>query len=261
VDGVKQTQSSHTGQTADTMLAWCLGTDGAAGPAYTANFDDVIYGTWTTASTDFITNAQVIGYAPGSDGTHNTAGGNTFIDGDTATTPNFTNSTTDAWTRVDDLPWSTTRRTTGNISAETHVAGDYMEFKPVPALDNLQKAYIVVAELAYSSVTALANLAATAVRNSAGTQVDIFGTINGTGADYSETTNFFKGVVVTEPAAGWTKSEIDAIRWRIGLPSGAGDVSPRPTWQGLLIQVAYPVGGPPRYDAPMIRPFQEMLRR
>lgn len=238
VNGVKQSQVS-VAQTGTTFT----GTPFTLGNSLTTqtmaySWDDFVV---SETSGDYpLGECVVLPILPGADGVHN-AGSGVFIDSDAATSPNFDNTTTNAWTFVDDaLPWTTTRSTTDCISAETHTAGAYMEIAPATAPQGMGKAMGVRALLAYSSSATQANLAATQAKNSAGTVVDIYGTINGTGADYSETSNFFKGAIVTPPAIGWNKDEIEAIRWRCGLPSGAGDVSPRPTWQMLMLEVAYP---------------------
>jgi hypothetical protein len=212
------------------------------GTARDFNWDDWIVGTASSISDKFGKGKGIM-INPGSDGTHNTAGGATFIDGDTATTPNFTNSTTTAYTFVDDATFSTTRSTTDNISAETHVAGDYMEIKPRTdqALAG-ETAQAVTALLSYSSVTATANAgSATVIRTDGATETEIFGNFT-TGVDMSEITNFFKGAIVTvDGGQTWTETEIEALRWRIGRASNSSDVSPRPTWQTLMLELDYPI--------------------
>ena len=208
---------------------------------------DYFYDDWLCASgsaADFpLGNGKGVWIVAGSDGTHNTPGGATFINGDATTTPNFTNSTTTAWTFLDDSTWSTTRSTTDNVSAETHVAGDYLEIAPA-ATPETGNANCVRALLMYSSVTGTANGgSATVIRNGSGTQTEIFGNFT-TGQDYSETTNFFKAAYATNPGT-WTPTNVNACRWRIGRASNSSDVSPRPTWQGLALEVDYPVAAPP----------------
>jgi hypothetical protein len=239
VDGVAQTQATEGSHSADTASSWAIGTNDANGPGYTIDVDDVLIATWATAGTDYITNIEVLGYSVGSDGTHN-AGTTVFINGDSATSPNFTNSTTDAYTYLDDIPFTTIRSTTDNVSAETHSAGAYMELVVAATASGKPDALAVVALLAYSSPSSSANNGnATVVRTSAGSDNEIFGNFT-TGADYSETSNFFKGILVPDPG-GWDKTELDQIKFRIGRASNSSDVSPRPTWQNLMIQVAYEI--------------------
>lgn len=197
-------------------------------------FDDVLCATgvdWPLGD------GKVIGILPGSDGAHN-AGTTIFIGSDTATTPNFTNSTTTAWQLVDDTPpWTTTRSTTDNVSQEVTGTANYLEIAPAPTPET-GTANAVRALLAYSSSTTTANQGKAEVRNGAGVASELWGIFPATVRDYSETSNFFKRAIVTEPAGGWIPSAVDAVRWRIG---GSGDISPRPTWQALLLEVDYPV--------------------
>lgn len=240
VDNVKQTQATRA-VAADTVTNCVVGAATAPTETVIVRYDDWIFGTWTSAA-DRYTDVKVVRLSPGSDGTHNTAGGATFIGGDTATTPNFTNSTTTVWQLLDDFPLALARSTTDNVSAETHVAGDYLEVKNTAASSGEPTALAVTAWMQYSSPATTANGGSAAVvRTSAGTDNEITGAGNfTTGADYSETSNFLKSVLVPNPSS-WTKTELDAIRFRIGRASNSSDVSPRPTWQALLTQVAYPI--------------------
>ena len=242
VNGTQQTQLTGQSTTSSSLTIRC-GRNAASGPAFTFLYDDWMIFTWS-ALADRPGDIEILGIDPGADGTHN-AGTTVFITGDTATTPNYTNSTTTAHQQVTkSKPWTTARSTTANVSAEVHVAGAYLEIAPNTAqVPSGRTALGVRALLSYSAPGTQANLGAAEVRNSAGATSTLWGVINGTGADYSESSNFFKGAMVTKPAAGWTESEIEAIRWRIGLPSGAGDVSPRPTWQALMLEAAFTVAG------------------
>ena len=237
--------TNATGWTANN--GWvAIGNDSAQAGAVEAYFDDIIICSGTTEYP--LGPHEVLGLLPGADGTHNVAG-TEYIDGDTATTPNFTNSTTDAYTRLDDaFPWTNTRKTTGNISCEVHSAGTYLEIAPATAASGKSDAVAVRAILGYSSVTSTANNgSATVVRNSDGTENTIRGNFT-TGADYSETSNFYNYAMVTAPAAGWTKTEIEAIRWRIGRASNSSDISPRPTWQQLMLEIAYEIAAGNTYE-------------
>jgi hypothetical protein len=252
VDGVTATDATLTGGGVAAITNTIFGVSNAKTLADTRNtyFDDCIVGS-ASGITDFWGDGKGIIVHPGADGSHSvlTAG---FIDGDTKTTPNFTNSTTTAWTFLDKFPWVTARSTTNNVSCQTHANGAFLEIAPdtaqVPSGE--QNANAVRALLSYSSVTATANGgSATVVRNSAGAQTDIFGNFT-TGVDMSETTNFFKGAMVTKPAGEWTETEIQAVRWRIGRASNSTDVSPRPTWQALALEIDYPVSTAPPEPPP-----------
>jgi hypothetical protein len=236
VDGTQQTQAATAGHAADTCAGWGLGI--TASGTVTYEFDDVIYGNWVTAGTDFITNAEVLGYVPGSDGTHNVAA-NQFFPGDTGGAA-YTNGTTTAYQMVDELPFTTVRSTTDCNGMRVLGAANYIEHKIAATASGKPDALCVVMQLAYSSSATTANKAACEGRNGDGVAADIWGLINGVGQDYSETTNFFKSVVLPAPGAGWTKTELDKIVWRFGGCT-SGDISPVPTVQQLLAQVAYPI--------------------
>ena len=228
-----------TGWTANN--GWvAIGNDSAQTNAFDAYYDDVIVCTGTAEYP--LAPHEVLGLQPGADGSHNVAGTEYAI-GDTGTT-NYTNASTDANTQlIKSLPWTTTRSTTANISCEVHSAGTYLEIAPATAASGKPNATAVRAILAYSSVTGTANNgSATVVRNSGGSETTIRGNFT-TGADYSETSNFYNGAMVTSPGGGWTKTEIEAIRWRIGRASNSSDISPRPTWQGLFLEIAYEIPG------------------
>jgi hypothetical protein len=149
---------------------------------------------------------------------------------------------------VDDaVPWTTTRSTTDNITQRVIRSTGYVEIKPATTALSGETANDVRALAAYSSTASTANLAGMNIRNSLPTQDDIWGIIGGTLQDHSETTNFFKAKIATKPAGLWTKTEIEALRWRVG---GASDITPVPTWQFLMLEVDYPVAGgsPPAED-------------
>lgn len=238
VDGVKQTQATRA-VAADTVTNVILGAASTPTESYAVRYDDWVYGTWTSSS-DTIGDVKVLAISPGSDGTHNT-GGTVFVPSDTANIPLFTNASTDAWTFVDDWPLTLTRSTSDLIACKAHVAGEYLEIANVAADSSEPDAIGVSAWMVYSSQSTNANSGATTVvRTSAGTDIVLFGDPAGVGADFSETTNWLKSVMVDKPAGGWTNTELDAIRYRMGRGSGS-DFAPRPTWQGFVTQVAYPI--------------------
>lgn len=240
VDGVTQTGTTGTSTTTAPSLM-TLGSTVTTGPAATIQYDDVITGL-TTSSADWYGDGEILALAPGSDGTHSMTA-NDFTVGDAGA--NITNATTTAWQSLDDLPWSATRSTTVAIRQAVLRATSYVEVKPATADSSKPAANAVRAMLAYSATATTADTGGAIVRNSAGTVGVIWGDLptaqgggNGALADYSESSNFFKMVMVAAPGAGWTNTEIDAIRFRIG---GSDDVTPFPTWQRLLLEVDYPL--------------------
>ena len=69
IDGVSQSSFTASGTTVNhaTVL---LGTNSVNMPTFTADFDDLIFGTWTTAGTDWYGDGKVLSLRPGLDGTH-----------------------------------------------------------------------------------------------------------------------------------------------------------------------------------------------
>lgn len=240
VDGVQQTQAvTASTPTPGTSL---LGTTGSTG-TYTADFDDWIVGTYTNAATDWYGNGKVLGQLAGVDGTHATI--TSLSPGDAGTA--YSGSPTTVNTMVDDPPgtlgWTATRSTTDNIALRTATLGAYAAIGPAATAQTGQ-ANAVRAIMSYSSSTTLANLAACDVRNSANAITELWGLTGGVGKAYNVTANNFAGAIVTRPAAGWTAAEVNAIRFRFGGCTSA-DISPVPTVQAMMLEVDWPVGGPP----------------
>ena len=107
-----------------------LGTRHAVLHAYTADYDDVIFGTWTVAATDWYGDGKVLAQLAGVDGTHATI--TAFSPGDAGTA--YSGTADDRNTMVDDPPgtggWTATRSTTDNIALRTATVGAYAEIKP-----------------------------------------------------------------------------------------------------------------------------------
>lgn len=237
IDNATQTPTTFAGGTTS-PTNWNFGTQTTTGPAATMRFDDASTSTDALSYSRWYGNGEVIGLAPGSDGTHSFTA-NDFSTGDAGTqrAPSYT----DFYLMVDELPWTgSARSTTDNIAQRVSRTAGYVEIAPTPASSTKPIANDVTARLQYSSPTTTANNAGAIVRNSAGTEVTIWGA-SGATADYSENTQFYKRAMVAQPTAGWTKAEIDAIRFRIGFST---DISPVPTWQALMLEVDYPIIDP-----------------
>ena len=90
--------------------------------------------------------------------------------------------------------------------------------------------------LAYTSEATQANNGTTRIVLSDGTTVeDIF---SGDMSDGSTTNHFYKSNLLTRPAGGWTQTNFNGSKVRIGF---ATDATPDPYWLGVLLQVAVPV--------------------
>ena len=135
--------------------------------------------------------------------------------------------------------WTTTRSTTDNLALRTATVGAY-------ARSPLRRDRIGLKRQRRPSAAVLfvlddaANLAACDVRNSAAAVTALNGTTGGTGATFNVTANNFKHGQVTKPAAGWTPTEVNAVRFRFGGCTSA-DISPVPTAQAMMLEVDWPV--------------------
>lgn len=238
VDGVSMNQVSG-GSAMGTLTTFYLGTDLASGSAFTADYDDLIVGTWTTAATDWYGDGKILGQLAGSDGTHATI--TSLSPGDAGTA--YSGTVTTANTMVDDPPatsgWSATRSATDNLALRVATVGAYAEIKPATTSE-IGLASAVRAIMSYSSSTTQANLAACDVRNSAGAVTELWGLTGGVGKAYNIVANQFKGGIVTVPAAGWSAAEVNLIRVRFGGCTAA-DISPVPTVQAMMLEVDWPV--------------------
>ena len=240
LDGAPGTQATLSVAGGTTVVEWGVGADDLGASAITTQFDDI--STSVTAADYPLGPGKVIKILPGSDGTHSFTA-NDFSTGDAGTqrAPSYT----DFWLMVDEPgAWVTARSTTDNIAQRVIRTAGYVEIAPA-ATPESDDANGVMAYLAYSGGTATTNSGKCEVRNSAGAAAELWGIFPSTTRDYSETTNFFKSVMVTKPGAGWTPSEVDAIRWRLG---GSGDISPVPTWQMLMLEADYPEIVPITYE-------------
>ena len=242
VDGVAYPRVNGAGTPVD-IATLLLGSRAALGSPLTADYDDLIFGTWTDPATDWYGDGKVLAQLPGFDGFHQTP--TAFSVGDAGAA--YTGSQS-IWGNVDDPPgtlgWTATRNTIDNMAMRVANTTAYLEIDPAVTTEAGQ-ANAVRALLSYSSPATQANLAACDVRNSAGAITELWGLTGGVGKDYSETANQFKGAIVTRPAAGWTAAEVNAIRFRFGGCTSV-DISPVPTVQAMMLEVDWPVAAVPR---------------
>lgn len=242
IDGVAGTQITDPTALSTFANVYC-GTTNGSDPAFTAYYDDLIFGSYTVAATDWWGNGQVLAQLAGSDGTHATVAD--FSPGDAGTI--YSGTVTTANTMVSDAPasggWTTTRSTTNNIAMRVVNTAGYMEIAPATTAQ-LGLANAVRALLSYSSPTATANAAGCVARNSAGTVAVLNGTVGGTLATYAVTTNNFKGALLAVPAAGWTAAEVNAVRFRFGGGT-ASVITNVPTVQAMMLEVDWPVTAAP----------------
>jgi hypothetical protein len=138
-------------------------------------------------------------------------------------------STNPAYQFLDDFPIS---GGTDYVRQYATGTGNYAE----TAFEDSDKTSILGVSmiLSYQSASTLSNNGQTRARDSGGVETTIFS------GDMSETSRYYKMRAVANPSGGWTTSEVNALKGRVGYSS---DASPIPYWHCLLIQVAYFTGG------------------
>ena len=245
VDGSAQTDASFTNAARTcTNSNWGQVNTPAT---YTFRMDDWIQG---TVAADYPLGAgKIIWLLAGSDGTHSFTA-NDFSTGDAGTlrAPSYT----DFYLMANKAaPWSQARSTTLNICQRVIRTTGYVEIATAttPETDTANAVRVLVG---LSSSGTQANTAGCIARNSAGFAGVIFGDLpvaqggnGGALADVSDTNNLWKAVVATKPGAGWTPTEVNAIRVRFG---GSNDITPLPTIQYIALEIDYPeAAGPVEY--------------
>lgn len=184
-------------------------------------YDDIIVS--ATVADYPIGAAEVVGLSPSSDGTHVTSA-NTIEFQDGTDVANGT-ATTNAYTAVNTVPMGGTTSYLRQAGTGTY----YAELK----LNSTQTSIIgAAAMLAYRSSTTTADNGACYIINGAGATTTVWGNPT-TRSDYSETSTFYKQVVMTNPI---TSATINDYKWRCGNSS---DVTPNPWWLDLMLEVAY----------------------
>ena len=242
MDGVALLSLTSTG-TITNFASVLLGNSPINMPTFTVDYDDLIFGTWTDPATDWYGDGKVLAQRAGSDSTHNSIANN-FSPGDAGTL--WATAPTDAWTRVDDPPgtggWTATRSTTDNLAMRAVSAIAFLKIAVAPTSETAI-ANAVRALLSYSSSATQANLASCDAINPNNLGVALHGTVQGVGADFSDTSNQFKGgiVPVTGGAAIWSPARVNGVTFRFGAPSTGSDISPVPTVQAMMLEVDWPV--------------------
>jgi len=195
----------------------------------TVQFDDIVMS--TTLADYPIGIGGILGLRPSADGTHNNAA-NTIEDEDNNDihAVNFP-----AWSKLDESPWITT--TNDDLVTQVAIAAArYAEVTfPDIATNEIQG---VRAILQYcSSDTGIANTGGCAIVDIADAETAIWGKA-GALADYQVASNipYYKSVILTPPAGGWTFADVNALRLRLGY---SDDVTPAPRWLATMLEVAY----------------------
>jgi hypothetical protein len=226
VDGVAQTTSSDSIAASYFTNIRAGFIDAITGDLY---FDDIVAsitsGDYPLGGTDEV---EIVGLRPGSDGTHNNAAN---IMEDSAGN-DIDGSTYYAYDKLDENPWATTAdadyvRQTGNGT------GNYCE---VNFADTAETTILGArAFLQYASASTSGNTGGCIMIDEDAVSTTLYGAA-GALADYSETSAFYKSVMMPTPAGGWDAAAVNAIKCRFGY---SDDAAPDPYWLALMLEVAY----------------------
>jgi hypothetical protein len=220
IDGVDQTQATLGSTTATTFTYVELGSANAA--AYDLTYDDVII---SATSADYpIGDHAIEGLSPGSDGTHN-AGTNVIEDQDGADIGVVT-----AYDLVNSVPIGSTTKYIKQTATDTSKYAEIL-------FADIGYSTIVGARalLAYRAAGTAADEGACIIIDEDATATTVWGS-PATRADYSESSVFYKGVILPAPAGGWDQGAVNALKARVGYSNDVADV---PYWVDLMIEVAY----------------------
>ena len=216
VDGANQTQAVWTSQTATDLNTKNILFGNGDGATQDAYFDDIAV---SVTSGDYPIGAgSVVGLRPNADGSHNLGG--VITDEDTGTT--------NLYSKLDENPWITTAN--DDLILQSGIeATKYAEV----AFADTTKTTIngVMAVLQYASSGTNANNGKTYIIDSDATASTVFS------GDMSESSAYYKSVVVTPPAGGWTPAYVNSLVGRIGYSSDVTDV---PYWLALMLEVDGP---------------------
>ena len=218
--GTAQTQSAST-EAAGTVSGFRLG--GNLAQTMTAVYDDLYLSTTLADYPIGAGGTELL--APTSDGTHN-AGTNVIED----TTGNDIGAVT-AFDLVDDVPLSGTADYIRQVASGS---GNYAEV----TFSNTTNTNItgVMGEVNRASASSgfAANGAMVVIRDDA-TEVGVLGT-SAAPASFTNTAPGYVRAVITAPGGGWTLTEVNVLKGRIGYST---DVSPNPRFHAFALEVAY----------------------
>jgi len=232
VNGVQQTNYTIASQTSTTLTNLRLGSGSSA--SGTVNFCHL---NLSVTTADYPIGAGIISrVSPASDGTHVSAANVMEFQDGTDIRP----GTTTAYTAVNSIPIG---NTTNYIIQSATSTSSYVEVYFAKAL--LASIRGASAYLAYRAATTSADEGACTITNEDGTVTTLWGNFT-TRADYSESSVYYKSVILPAPAGGWDANAINTLYARMG---GSNDVNPVPYWVDLLIEYEY-YGTPRRRNMP-----------
>lgn len=218
-------QTATVAQTSAGTTQHGLGTDTAG--TFTAYYDDWILG-GVDGDYELLRDAPdpdwtVVRLSPSRDGAHSTGAAGSYTDGSV----NITDATTDAWTRLDDVPLNNSN--TAGETIRQILTGGYVEigFDTLPAGTD-EPADMVFMGLHVDAAASGAGNSIVSMHTAAGT------TLNTVLSGDPGTTVVAKTTKVTRPVGGWTRALVNGVlaRW------GQGDGAPDSHLLNMMLQVA-----------------------
>ena len=144
-----------------------------------------------------------------------------------------------AYQYLDENPWTSTAD--GDYVRQT--ANGTANYAEVLFADTTETTILgAMALLEYASAATSGNTGGCVIIDEDATVTTLWG-VAGALADYSESSAFYKSVILPTPAGGWDAAAVNALKCRFGY---SGDASPDPYWLAIMLEVAYvPVSGTP----------------
>lgn len=225
INGTAQTQLTGFGTAGNVSLLRI----GCADASNTHIIDDVVV---TNSGTDYpLGDCEVIGLRPTSDGTHNNAS-NIMEDSAGADIGDGTGGTVNAYGYLDEKPWTSTANS-DYVRQTDNGTGNYAEVNFADTTETDILGAIAVLEYAASGTSA--DNGGCVIIDEDTTATTLWGA-SGALADYSESSAFYKSVILPVPSGTWDTAAVNALKCRIGYSS---DADPDPYWLAVMLEVAY----------------------
>lgn len=227
LDGVAQTQATGAGVAASNQTFWAVGANPpVAGADADIQVDHIVISATTG---DYPMGPHtVFAVVPNADGTH-VAGTNVMERASDGTDIGVVT----AWDLLDEWPPTTGLDNADTVTSSASGASNYAEvqFQDAPAYAT-STLWGVSGIVAHQSDTTGANTGISRIVDSAGTTLtDIYS------GDMSEITDHYTRRLITAPGGGWTVSNFNGVKGRVGF----GTLQPgAPEWLALQLQAATP---------------------
>jgi hypothetical protein len=227
VDGSAQTNSTTGGVASSNITSFTCGTNQTTSTA-SFDLDDLVIS--ATTGDHPLGAHTVYSKVPSADGSYAQVGTNIM---ENASTGVDISASEPAWSKLDEWPVTTGLNNADSVTSKASGATNYAEvtFSARPSYAT-STAWGVTAIVAHQSDTVGANTGISRIVDSAGTTLtDIFS------GDMSEITEHYTRRIITAPAGGWTTTNLDGVKGRVGF----GTLQPgEPEWLALMLQVATP---------------------